>query len=101
MMIKEKGLVLGRSILLLEEIRVPGEYPPTCRKSLTKFNICIEYTSSWAWFRLTTYSDFFIQQILPCKCNFSGFYAKSRIQLEQAYLLDRKYLLQSDVAVRA
>jgi hypothetical protein len=46
MMIKEKGLVLGRSILLLEEIRVPGEYPPTCRKSLTKFNICIEYTSS-------------------------------------------------------
>jgi hypothetical protein len=27
MMIKEKGLVLGRSILLLEEIRVPGEYP--------------------------------------------------------------------------
>jgi hypothetical protein len=46
MMIKEKGLVLGRSILLLEEIRVPGEYSPTCRKSLTKFNICIEYTSS-------------------------------------------------------
>ena len=46
MMIKEKGLALGRSILLLEETIVPGEYPMTCRKSLTKFNICTEYTWS-------------------------------------------------------
>jgi hypothetical protein len=61
----------------------------------------MRYVIATTLYKLTTYSDFFIQQILPCKCNFSGFYAKSHIQLEQAYFLDRKYLLQSDAAVRA
>ena len=45
-----------QSVLLVEEIGVHGGKPQTCLKSLTNFitYYCIEYTSPWTGFELTT-----------------------------------------------
>ena len=50
------SVISWRSVLLVEETEVPGEILPNCRKSLTNFITlcCIEYTSSWTGFELTT-----------------------------------------------
>ena len=46
--------------------------PPTCRKSLTSFitYCCIEYTSPWAVFELTTLVVISTDSIGSCKCNY-------------------------------
>jgi hypothetical protein len=46
------SVISWQSVLLVEETGVPGEKPPTCRKSLTNFItlFCIEkYTNLKAW----------------------------------------------------
>ena len=50
------SVILWRSVLLMEETSVPRENLPTCRRSLTNFITvcCIEYTSPWTGFKLTT-----------------------------------------------
>jgi hypothetical protein len=54
--LKNISAISWLSVLLVEETGVSRRKPPTCHKPLTKFIAwcCIEYTSPWTWFELTT-----------------------------------------------
>jgi hypothetical protein len=56
---------------LVEEARVPGDKPPTCRKSLTNFitQYCIKHTSQWVWFELTALVVIDTDCMYTCSCN--------------------------------
>ena len=49
-------MVLTSLSTLFQLYRSTRRKPPTCRESLTNFitTCCIEYTSPWAWFEITT-----------------------------------------------
>ena len=57
---------------IVEETGVPGENPPTCRKSWTYFitYCCIKYTSPWTGFELTTLVVIANDYIGSCKSNY-------------------------------
>ena len=61
-----------RSVLLVVETGCSRRKPPTCRKSLKIFitKCCIEYTSLWAGFELTTSVMISIDCTGSCKSNY-------------------------------
>jgi hypothetical protein len=62
------SVVSWRSVLLMEETGLPGEnhWPATLTNFITW---CIDYTSPWAWFKLTTVVVIGIDCICSCKSN--------------------------------
>jgi hypothetical protein len=65
------SVILWRSVLLVEETRVPREnHRPVA--SLTNFitRCCIEYTSTWTRFELTTLVVIDTDSISSCKSNY-------------------------------
>jgi hypothetical protein len=76
-------LLSWRSVSLVEETGVPEKKPPTCRKSLTsfiKYN-CIEYTSPWAGFELTTLVVIGADCICSCKSNYHTIWITKHVVL--------------------
>ena len=61
-----------RSVLWVEETGSTLRKPPTCRKSLTNFitECCIEYTSPWTRFELTTLKVIGTDCTDSCKSNY-------------------------------
>jgi len=62
------SVILWRSALLVEETRVTGKTPPTCRKSLTNYHIML-YSSPRAGVEPTTSVVIDIDCIGSCKSN--------------------------------
>jgi hypothetical protein len=65
------SVILWRSVLLVEETRVPRENHRLVA-SLTNFITwcCIEYTSTWTGFELTTLVEIDTDSICSCKSNY-------------------------------
>ena len=63
------SVILWRSVLLVEEA---GKKLPTCRKSLTNFITyhCIDYTSPWMGFEITTLVVIDTDCTVSCKSNY-------------------------------
>ena len=64
------------SVLLVEETGIPGEKKPTRCRSLTNCiaQCCIEYTSPWAGFEITTSVVIGTYCIGSCKSNYGSFF---------------------------
>ena len=55
--------------------------PPSCRKSLTNTHCCIEYTSIWVKFELTTLVVIGTDYIGSCKSNYQTIMTKTALSV--------------------